>query len=297
MTRNTFAIYGLLIVIIAPIVVAGGACGSGQDSTAEEEQDQEGSLFATDPFALESGLAIVEMTHQGEGDFVVNLLSAKQEETVPKSQPMEFSGDPSEGEGTEAAFALAKGTGPANVSKAVHIPTAGEHVFDVKADGPWAIRVEQPHPSSAPETTSFSGEGDTVTSFFELSNGPKQVTMTNPLKTKLDISLLDKDGNKVGSALAHQTDQAERDPPTDVSTTVDIAEDGIYLFDIQTDGLWTIEIADVEEPGDTEQPSSVERGTNTPIAPSILAVLLINLAWILVFAVAIRLRRLKRKRA
>src|SRR5215208_7797384 len=285
----------ILTLFCAPVSLAviaiAGACSS------VEEQPPESQLFATDPFGLESGLAIVEMTHQGEGDFVVNLLSARQGEAAPVPGPIKFSGDQNGGDDIEAAFALAKETGSANISRAVHIPTAGEYVFDVKADGPWTIKVEQPRPSSAPKTTSFSGEGDTVTSFFELSNGLKQVTMTNPLKTRLDVSLLDKDGNKVGSALAHQTDQAERDPPTDVSTTVDIAEDGIYLFDIQTDGLWTIEITDVEEPGDTEQPSSVERGTNTPIAPSILAVLLINLAWILIFAVALRLRRLKRKRA
>src|SRR5215217_9155722 len=100
MTRNTFAIYGLLIVIIAPIVIAGGACGGGQDSTAEKEQDQKGPLFATDPFGLESGLVIVEMTHQGKGDFVVNLLSVRQEGPVPTSQPMEFYRDPNEGDVT-----------------------------------------------------------------------------------------------------------------------------------------------------------------------------------------------------
>ena len=70
----------LLTLFCAPVSVAliaiAAACGS------EEEQPPESQLFATDPFGLESGLAIVEMTHQGEGDFAVALLSATQEETA-----------------------------------------------------------------------------------------------------------------------------------------------------------------------------------------------------------------------
>ena len=72
----------ILTLFCAPVSVAliaiAGACGS------VEEQPPESQLFATDPFGLESGLAIVEMTHQGEGDFAVALLSATQEETAVK---------------------------------------------------------------------------------------------------------------------------------------------------------------------------------------------------------------------
>src|SRR5215208_7355216 len=278
----------ILTLFCAPVSLAviaiAGACSS------VEEQPPESQLFATDPFGLESGLAIVEMTHQGEGDFVVNLLSARQGEAAPVPGPIKFSGDQNGGDDIEAAFALAKETGSANISRAVHIPTAGEYVFDVKADGPWTIKVEQPRPSSAPKTTNFSGEGDAVTSFFELSNGSKQVTMSNPLETKLEISLLDKDGNAVGPALVDETDEAERSPSANISTTVNIDKDGIYLFDIQANGLWTIEVADVDE-----QTNSTEEGPS--LVPSILLALLVNLAWILIFVVVIRLRGLQRKRS
>src|SRR5919199_1893152 len=117
MTKNALA--GCCALVAVFLMVVGTACGGEQGSTedtdqksklfsvksqdsAGEDKNPKSQLFATDPFGLESGLAIVKMTHQGKGDFVVNLLSANQEETVPKSQPMEFSGDPSNGEDTEA---------------------------------------------------------------------------------------------------------------------------------------------------------------------------------------------------
>ena len=294
MIRNTFAVCGLLVAIVVSMVLA-SACGGGQDSSAEEQQ--EGRPLATEPFELESGLAIVEMNHQGGGDFAVNLLSARQEEAVPRSEPIEFSGDQNGGDDTEPAVALAEKTGSVKVSKAVNVPIAGEHLLEVKADGPWEIKVEQPRPSSAPKTSSFSGNRDAATPFFRLSSGPKRVTTTNPLEENLEVSLLDRDGNPVKPAFVNETDQAGQNPSANVSTTVNIDEDGIYLFNVRTEGLWTIEIADVEEPGDTEQPGSVERGANVPTGSGILLALLINLVWFLILFVITWSRGLERKRS
>ncbi len=275
-------------------MIATGACGGGgQESPAEEEQ-QGRPVLATDLFELEPGLAIVEMDHGGGGEFIVNLLSTGQEETVSTPGPIEFSGDQNGGNDAQAAFALAQKTGPVRISRAVNIPAEGEHVFDIKADGPWEIKVEQPRPSDAPETTSFSGEGDTATPFFRLSSGSKQVAVTNPLKENLEISLLDRDGNPVEPAFVDETDQTGA-PSANVSTMVDIDEDGIYLFDIQTDGLWTIEIADGEEPADAGQPSSTQWGANMSTG-SILLVLLINLVWFLILATIVWSRGPERKR-
>ncbi len=295
MIRNAFAVCALPVAIVALMVVAGACSGDGQDSAAEEQQ--EGQPLATEPFELEPGLAIVEMNHQGGGDFAVNLLSARQEEAAPTSEPIVFSGDQSGGENTEAAFALAKKTGPVNVSKAVNVPAAGEHLLEVKADGPWTIKVEQPRPSSAPETSSFSGNHDTATPFFRLSSGPKRVTTTNPREENLEISLLDKDGNAVKPAFVNETDQAGLDPSSNVSTTVDIDEDGIYLFNVRTDGLWTIQIEDVEESADAEQPGTVGWDTNTPTGSDILLAILINLVWFLILFIVTRSRDLERKRS
>lgn len=295
MIGRTFAVCGLIVAVVALMLLA-SACGGGEQDSSAEEQDQKDRLFATSPFELDAGLTIVEMAHYGKDDFVVNLLPTRLVQTAAPPKPIEFSGDQNGGDDTEAAFALAHKTGPVAISRAVNISAGGEHVLDVKADGDWTVKVEQPRPSSAPWTSSFSGKGDTVTSFFRLSNGPKRITITNPSESDLKISLLDKTGNAVDPAFVNQSNHAGREPQANASTTLNVDEDGIYLFDVRTDGLWTIEVADVGEPIDAEQANAVERDANTPIVASILLILLINLIWILVFAVAVRLRGLKRKR-
>jgi len=186
------------------------------------------------------------MSHSGEGSFVVNLLSANQEEPVATPERLVFSGEQNGGSSTEVATALAEEVGPATVSRAMNVPVGGKHLLDVKADGNWTVEVEQPRPSSAPRTTSFSGDDDTATSFFWLSRGSKRVDMTNPLEGKLAISLLDADGRVVESGLASETEQAGQASPDTISRTVDIPESGIYLFNVRTNGLWTIEISDAE---------------------------------------------------
>jgi hypothetical protein len=240
--RITLAVCGVLAVLVAPVVIANACSRHGSSGT---EQAKESQLFVTNPFELEPGLAIVKMTHQGEGDFVVNLLPMDQEESTTPER-IEFFGDETGGSYTEAALALANKKGSANISRAVNIPTAGKHAFDVKASGPWTIQVEQPRPSSAPKPTRFSGNDDTATPFFQLSSGSKNITVTNPVAGDLKISLLDKDGNEVKRILGDETGQANQDEGTTISSTVDIKEDGIYLFDVQADGLWTIEIADAK---------------------------------------------------
>jgi hypothetical protein len=292
--KNTSVVCGLLVATVALVIAAGACGGGGQDSSAEEER-QGGSVLATDIFELEPGLAIVEMDHRGEGDFVVNLLSTGQEETATTPGPIEFSGDQNGGNDVEASFALAQRTGPANISRALNIPDGGEHVFGVKADGAWEIKVEQPSPTDAPETTTFSGEGATATSFFRLSSGSKQVAVINPLKDNLEISLLDRDGNAVEAAFVDETDQTGGNPSANVSTSVDIDEDGIYLFDVQTEGLWTIEITDAEEPDDARQLSSTEWGAEISTG-SVLLVLLINLIWFLILATIVWSRGPQQKR-
>src|SRR5215217_7200188 len=133
MVRNTLIGYGALIVLI--IVMALVSTRGVQQVAVVGGQSQNSRLFATDPFRLEPGLAVVKMSHSGEGSFVVNLLSANQEETVATPERLVFSGEESGGSSTEVATALAEEVGPATVSRAVNVPVGGKHLLDVKADG------------------------------------------------------------------------------------------------------------------------------------------------------------------
>jgi hypothetical protein len=245
MIRNVLIGYGALVVVIILAGIASAYGGSGQGLVVEK-QSQNSQVYATDPFRLEPGLAVAKMTHSGEGSFVVNLVSAMQEETIAAPEKIKFSEDQYGGSNTEVAIALAEEAGPVTISRAVSIPVEGKHLLDVKADGPWTVEVEQPQPSSAPRTNRFSGDDDTATPFFSLSSGPKQINITNPLEANLNVSLLDSDGNVVKSGLANETGQAGQIPTSAITSTVDIPENSVYLFNVRADGLWTIEIVDAE---------------------------------------------------
>lgn len=264
MNRNVLLAVGGALVAIGVVglvlaVVFGVYDGDGEDSAVvEEEEVQVSRLSATETFALEPGLAIARMTHQGKGSFVVNLLAVKQEEEADGAK-IEFSGNQRGGGDTAGAINLANRAGLTNISKAVHIPASGRFMLDVVADGSWTIELEQPRPSSASETTSFSGEDLTATPFFWLPSGTKTVTMISEGGGgDFDFSLLDENGKLEGfSLIGVERGQDGSGRPT-VSSTVEVHEEGIYLFNVREDGLWTIQITDGDPPAELGESSGIE---------------------------------------
>lgn len=292
-SKNVFLAVGGALVAIGVVLalVFGIYDEDGEDSAAvaEEEEAQVSRLSATDTFALEPGLAIARMTHQGEESFVVNLLAVEQEEDdeadgAPKK--IEFSGDQSGGGGTAGAFNLANKTGLTNLSKAEHIPASGRFMLDVVADGPWTIELEQPRPSSASETTSFSGEDVTATPFFWLPSGTKTLTMISEGGGgDFDFFLLDENGKPEGfSWLDEQRGQDGSGRPT-VSSTVEVHEEGIYLFDVREEGLWTIQIADGDPPAEFGESSSGIEVLGVPLVLIIGALVPVALALPILLAI------------
>jgi len=239
-TKKILVVCGVLAAVVVPMVLI-DVVGRWQGS--DEEVKPETQLSATDPFYLEPGLAIVEMTHQGEEDFLVDLLPVEGDDPSTTPARLEFFGD---GSGIRPALVLAEETGSVDSSRAVGIQTVGEHVFDVKASGPWTVRIEQPRTSDAPSPTTFSGDDDTATPIFQLSEGPKEIAATNPAGGKLEVSLVDGEGNEVQSLPEDESNQTEGKPPTTLSSTVDIPEAGVYVFDVRAESLWTVEISDPE---------------------------------------------------
>jgi len=174
----------------------------------------------TRSFQLESGLAVCKMTHQGQGNFSVSLLLLedldKQGKRVEYGFPDEF--------------------GNTSVSNAVSIAPTGRYILKVEADGPWEVTIEQPRPSSAPQKTSFSGSDTDVTPLFELSSGLKRVSMTHERYGHFFVELLDKEGLNVAWGLGDDYG------PAKMSSTVTIPQDDIYLFLVEADGPWTIDV-------------------------------------------------------
>lgn len=166
-------------------------------------------------FELEEGLTVINMAHQGQTNFIVTLLDEQ---------------------GREVSYALANDIGTVEISGAVHIAKAGRYILDVTADGPWQMTVRQPRTADAPEVGSLSGEGSAATELFSMTSGLKRINFTHQGEANFIVSLLDEEGREVEFALANDIGNVK------TSSTATIPEDGIYLFQVQADGPWTIDV-------------------------------------------------------
>jgi hypothetical protein len=169
---------------------------------------------ATQSFSLENGLVIARMTYQGESNFIVNVL---------------------DGNGNRAGDSLANVIGSFQGSYATHA-NAGEYLLDVQASGPWTVTIEQPRPSSAPETRSFQGTAKSATDFFTLSQGLARFELTHQGQHNFIVNLLDENGVRVGMTLVNEIG------PFQGSKAVQVPKDGIYLFQVEADGPWAIQL-------------------------------------------------------
>jgi hypothetical protein len=105
---------------------------------------------ATAKFQLQPGLTTWLVSHDGRSNFQVSLLS---------------------GDGKSNNMAVNE-IGRFSGTQAVRVPRGGEYLLNVKADGKWAITIEQPRPDSAPEKPlEVAGKGPSVTRFVTLPKG------------------------------------------------------------------------------------------------------------------------------
>src|SRR5512135_309927 len=77
------------------------------------------------------------------------------------------------------------------------IQNAGTYILDIQADGKWTVTIQQPRPTTAPSTTSFSGKGQTATQLFSLQSGLKIIKMTHDGTSNFIVHILDSNGNEV----------------------------------------------------------------------------------------------------
>ena len=172
---------------------------------------------ATRPFQLESGLTVIEMKHQGNANFIVDLLDENGNSVAP--------------------MGVANVIGPFQGSTPVQIKRGGQYLLDVQNAGNWQIVVRQPRVGSAPKLTSFSGNSAQATQLFELSGGLHRVEMTHQGNANFIVDLLDENGaSVVPMGLVNDIG------PFEGSKAMTVPDDGIYLFWVEANGPWTIKI-------------------------------------------------------
>ena len=171
---------------------------------------------ATDPFTLEAGLAIFRTSYRGEGNFVAWLF----DETGARVENGLVANEVGSFDGSQAV--QAKG---------------GQYLLDVQARGPWTITIEQPRPTSAPQTANFTyPTGKTATDFFHLSRGLEKFSFAHEGSKNFTVWLLDKNGARVNGGLL-----ANEIGPFEGSKAVQIPKDDIYLLQVEADGYWRVE--------------------------------------------------------
>jgi hypothetical protein len=172
---------------------------------------------ATRPFQLESGLTVIEMKHQGNANFIVDLLDENGYSVAP--------------------MGVANVIGPFQGSTPVQIKRSGQYLLDVQNAGNWQIVVRQPRVESAPKVTTFYGNSAKATQLFELSDGLHRVEMTHQGDANFIVDLLDENGASVlPMGLVNDIG------PFEGSRAMTVPDDGIYLFWVEANGPWTIKI-------------------------------------------------------
>ncbi len=122
------------------------------------------------------------------------------------------------------------------MASAVRIPKAGRYVLDVDADGSWSATVRQPRPADAPEKTSFHGDNNAATPIFSLSSGLKRIMATHQGQGSFIVTMLDSEGQEVAFALINEIGTGE------YSTTLTVPQDGLYLFTVEAEGPWMLDV-------------------------------------------------------
>ncbi len=168
-------------------------------------------------FQLKAGLAVIQCVRAGSGGYYyIDLLN---------------------GAGTNIATP-GSGSGPRDVSEAVNIPADGLYKIEVQADEGWTVNVSQPKAnySPPPAIQKRSGRFSQATHLFSLKAGSATFHVVGKgSKDVFTVQLLDQDGNWAAD-LVNATGDA------DVSKTIEIPANGVFLAQIQFEGDWTAEV-------------------------------------------------------
>ena len=234
--KGCLGCFGLIVVLAVIGILAGGGDDNKTVSTNQsttpapvtqsEPAKQPEPVKTPDPialsgagqqaskkFTLTKGLSVFKMSHSGSANFAPILM---------------------DGDGNRVEL-LANDIGVFQGSKAVGIAREGEYLIDITASGKWTITIEQPRDTTAPATTSLTGQGQQATALFSLKKGLVTFKMTHEGQSNWAPILLDNNGSRV-ELLANEIGNF------DGSKAVRISRDGIYLLDVTADGNWTFTI-------------------------------------------------------
>jgi hypothetical protein len=165
---------------------------------------------ATKPFRVADGMTVFRFQHRGQSNFIVGLLTSRGEEIDN----------------------LVNEIGTINGSTARAIE-AGRYLFNIEADGPWSIRIEQPRLGSGRGLpTTARGRGHTVAGPFQAAGAGVRFGLRHRGESNFIVDVLDGDGQDIGN-LSNEIGTFE-------GSTVGEVPEGVFWLNVQADGSWTI---------------------------------------------------------
>lgn len=168
----------------------------------------------TQKFYLKQGLAIFGIYHGGNSHFSVTLID----------------------ETGETIDLLANVIGEFRGSKALNIKKSGQYLCNINADGNWIVRISQPILTNGKtKPIKFTGKGQQISDYMKLNIGLTIFKMTHSGTGHFAVSLLSSNGETI-ELLANDIGGFNG------SKAVKIKKQGIYLLQIQADGVWHIEV-------------------------------------------------------
>jgi hypothetical protein len=225
MSRLRVSLPFLVVIVVATWLHPGMVPAS---SAAPTVTFSGSGIQTTSTFLLDEGLVVATATHSGSQSFIVDLVRV--------------------GEGSKA---LVNDTGAVSVKTADRVEATTQYQLSIRADGAWTVTLEQPRPTTAPGLPhSYSGRGDSVTTFVALSAGTITARTTHNGAGEFSLRVIGTDG-RIAQFVFIATG------PFNGSKSFGLSTGGIYLIDVEANGDWTVDI---------EQPSTASPATPTVTA-------------------------------
>lgn len=166
---------------------------------------------------LAEGLTLVDLHYSGSANFIVQLLDKN----------------------AKLVDLLANEIGSYDGQTAVRVPGAGTYTVAVKSTGNWTIALTQPGPAdfsqnAAPPQT-YQNRGAHYTPYLAATAGALHITARHNGQRNFIVRLLDTQGRLV-DLVANEIGAYEG------TTVTNIPASGAYLFVVDADGDWTIEV-------------------------------------------------------
>jgi hypothetical protein len=170
---------------------------------------------ATKAFTVDGGMTVMRFQHRGQSNFIVDLLTSRGEQVGN----------------------LVNEIGTTNGSTGQALDS-GRYLFNIEADGPWSIRIEQPRPASGRGLpTTASGRGHSIAGPYQGTGAGVRFELRHRGQSNFIVDVLDVDGQELGN-LVNEIGSFQ-------GSQIGEVPEGVFWLRVQADGPWTVTMREV----------------------------------------------------